>query len=334
MAIRVGINGFGRIGRMVLRAAVQEAEFADIEVVAINSSYDLDYMIYMLKYDSVHGRFDAKLEAKDGHMVVNGKKIHLTAERDPVNIDWTASGTDIVVESTGAFLTLDSCQPHIDGGAKKVVQSAPGKDDTPMYVYGVNHQEYQGQAIVSAASCTTNALAPLAKVLQDSFGIKRGLMTTVHATTASQKTVDGPSKKDWRGGRGVFENIIPSSTGAAKAVGIVIPALNKKLTGMALRVPSADVSVVDLTVELEKETSYEAICAAMKTAADGALKGVLAYTDEKVVSTDFRGDPSGSVFDAGAGIMLDSTFVKVIGWYDNEYGYTCNLLRLLQHVAK
>ncbi len=334
MAIRVGINGFGRIGRMVLRAAVQEAEFADIEVVAINSSYDLDYMIYMLKYDSVHGRFDAKLEAKDGHMVVNGKKIHLTAERDPVNIDWTASGTDIVVESTGAFLTLDSCQPHIDGGAKKVVQSAPGKDDTPMYVYGVNHQEYQGQAIVSAASCTTNALAPLAKVLQDSFGIKRGLMTTVHATTASQKTVDGPSKKDWRGGRGVFENIIPSSTGAAKAVGIVIPALNKKLTGMALRVPSADVSVVDLTVELEKETSYEAICAAMKTAADGALKGVLAYTDEKVVSTDFRGDPAGSVFDAGAGIMLDSTFVKVIGWYDNEYGYTCNLLRLVQHVAK
>ena len=334
MAIKIGINGFGRIGRMVLRAVVNEAEFADIEVVAINSSYDLDYMIYMLKYDSVHGRFDAKLEANNGHLVVNGKQIHITAERDPVNIDWTASGTDIVVESTGAFLTVESCQPHIDGGAKKVVQSAPGKDDTPMYVYGVNHQEYQGQAIVSAASCTTNALAPLAKVLHDSFGIKRGLMTTVHAATASQKTVDGPSKKDWRGGRGVFENIIPSSTGAAKAVGIVIPALNKKLTGMALRVPSADVSVVDLTVELEKETSYEAICAAMKTASQGALKGVLAYTDEKVVSTDFRGDPAGSIFDAGAGIMLDSTFVKVVGWYDNEYGYTCNLLRLLQHVAK
>ena len=334
MAIKIGINGFGRIGRMVLRAVVNEAEFSDIEVVAVNSSYDLDYMMYMLKYDSVHGRFDAKLEANNGHLVVNGKQIHITAERDPVNIDWTASGTDIVVESTGAFLTVETCQPHITNGAKKVVQSAPGKDDTPMYVYGVNHQEYQGQAIVSAASCTTNALAPLAKVLHDSFGIKRGLMTTVHAATASQKTVDGPSKKDWRGGRGVFENIIPSSTGAAKAVGIVIPALNKKLTGMALRVPSADVSVVDLTVELEKETSYEAICAAMKTASQGALKGVLAYTDEKVVSTDFRGDPAGSIFDADAGIMLDSTFVKVVGWYDNEYGYTCNLLRLVQHVAK
>ena len=334
MAIRVGINGFGRIGRMVLRAVIQESEFSDIEVVAVNSSYDLDYMLYMLKYDSVHGRFDAKLEAKDGHLVVNGKKIHITAERDPVNIDWTASGTDIVVESTGAFLTVESCQPHIDRGAKKVVQSAPGKDDTPMYVYGVNHQEYQGQAIVSAASCTTNALAPLAKVLHDSFGIKRGLMTTVHAATASQKTVDGPSKKDWRGGRGVFENIIPSSTGAAKAVGKIIPSLNKKLTGMALRVPSADVSVVDLTVELDKETTYEAICQAMKNAANGALKNVLQYTDEKVVSTDFRGSAAGSVFDADAGIMLDSTFVKVVGWYDNEYGYTCNLLRLVKHVAK
>ena len=334
MAIRIGINGFGRIGRMVLRAVVNETEFADIDVVAINSSYDLDYMMYMLKYDSVHGRFDAKLEARDGHLVVNGKQIHITAERDPVNIDWTASGTDIVVESTGAFLTVETCQPHITNGAKKVVQSAPGKDDTPMYVYGVNHQEYKGQAIVSAASCTTNALAPLAKVLHDSFGIKRGLMTTVHATTASQKTVDGPSKKDWRGGRGVFENIIPSSTGAAKAVGKIIPSLNKKLTGMALRVPSADVSVVDLTVELEKETSYEAICEAMKTAANGALKNVLEYTDEKVVSTDFRGSAAGSVFDADAGIMLDSTFVKVVGWYDNEYGYTCNLLRLVQHVAK
>ena len=334
MAIKIGINGFGRIGRMVLRAVVNEAEFSNVEVVAINSSYDLDYMLYMLKYDSVHGRFDAKLEAVNGHLVVNGKSIHITAERDPNNINWTASGTDIVVESTGAFLTVESCQPHIDNGAKKVVQSAPGKDDTPMYVYGVNHAEYAGQAIVSAASCTTNALAPLAKVLHDSFGIKRGLMTTVHATTASQLTVDGPSKKDWRGGRSVFENIIPSSTGAAKAVGKIIPSLNKKLTGMALRVPSADVSVVDLTVELNKETSYEAICHAMKTASEGALKGVLAYTDDKVVSTDFRGDPAGSVFDAGAGIMLDSTFVKVIAWYDNEYGYTCNLLRLVQHVAK
>ena len=334
MAIRIGINGFGRIGRMVLRAVVQQAEFSNIDVVAINSSYDIDYMIYMLKYDSVHGRFNAKLEASNGHLMVNGKKIHISAERNPMNIDWVASSTDIVVESTGAFLTLESCQPHINGGAKKVVQSAPAKDDTPMFVYGVNHQEYKGEAIVSAASCTTNALAPLAKVLHDSFGIKRGLMTTVHATTASQLTVDGPSKKDWRGGRSVFENIIPSSTGAAKAVGKVIPSLNKKITGMALRVPSADVSVVDLTVELNKETSYEAICNAMKTASQGALKGVLAYTDDKVVSTDFRGDPAGSVFDAGAGIMLDSTFVKVIGWYDNEYGYTCNLLRLVQHVAK
>ncbi len=333
MAIKVGINGFGRIGRMVLRAAVQEAEFSNLDIVAINSSYDIDYMLYMLKYDSVHGRFNAKLESSNGALLVNGKKIHLTADRDPANIDWAASGTDIVVESTGAFLTQETCQPHIQGGAKKVVQSAPGKDATPMFVYGVNHQEYKGEAIISAASCTTNALAPLAKVLHDNFGIKRGLMTTVHAATASQKTVDGTSKKDWRGGRGVFENIIPSSTGAAKAVGIVIPSLNKKLTGMALRVPSADVSVVDLTVELNKETTYEAICAAMKLASQGALKGVLAYTDEKVVSTDFRGEPAAGVFDADAGIMLDSTFVKVVGWYDNEYGYTCNLLRLVQHVS-
>ena len=334
MAIKVGINGFGRIGRMVLRAVVLEPEFKDIEIVAINSSYDIDYIMYMLKYDSVHGRFNAEVSADNGHLVVSGKKIHLTAERDPANINWKSSGADIVVESTGAFLTQETCQPHITNGAKKVVQSAPGKDETPMFVYGVNHAEYKNEAIISAASCTTNALAPLAKVLHDSFGIKRGLMTTVHAATASQLTVDGTSKKDWRGGRSVFENIIPSSTGAAKAVGKVIPELNKKLTGMALRVPSADVSVVDLTVELDKETSYEAICAAMKTAANGALKGVLAYTDEKVVSTDFRGDPAAGVFDAGAGIMLDSTFVKVIGWYDNEYGYTCNLLRLVQHVSK
>ncbi|MDG1820726.1 MAG: type I glyceraldehyde-3-phosphate dehydrogenase, partial [Methylophilaceae bacterium] len=261
-----------------------------------------------------------------------GKSIQITAERDPANIDWSAASVDIVVESTGVFLTQESCQPHLLGGAKKVVQSAPGKDDTTMYVYGVNHLEYQGQAIVSAASCTTNALAPLVKVLQDNFGIKRGLMTTIHAATASQKTVDGTSKKDWRGGRGVFENIIPSSTGAAKAVGKVIPALNKKLTGMAMRVPSADVSVVDLTVELEKETSYAEICTAMKLASQGALKGALGYTDEKVVSTDFRGQPEAGIFDADAGIMLDSTFVKVVGWYDNEYGYTCNLLRLVQHV--
>lgn len=335
MGVRVGINGFGRIGRMVLRAAMQEAEFGDIEVVAINSSYDVEYMMYMLKYDSVHGRFNASVEADNGHLVVNGKKIHLTAERDPANIDWNAAGgVDVVVESTGAFLTQETCSPHLKRGAKKVVQSAPGKDDTPMYVYGVNHQEYQGQAVVSAASCTTNGLAPLAKVLHDSFGIKRGLMTTVHAATASQLTVDGTSKKDWRGGRSVFENIIPSSTGAAKAVGKVIPSLNKKLTGMALRVPSADVSVVDLTVELNTETTYEAICAAMKAASEGAMKGVLGYTDEKVVSTDFRGSAEAGVFDADAGIMLDSTFVKVVGWYDNEYGYTCNLLRLVQHITK
>lgn len=334
MSIRIGINGFGRIGRMVLRAAVNEAEFNDIEVVAINCSYDVGYMAYMLKYDSVHGRFNADVNTDKDAFTVNGKTIQITAERDPSKIDWSAANVDVVVESTGVFLTQESCQPHIDGGAKKVVQSAPGKDDTPMYVYGVNHNEYSGQAVVSAASCTTNALAPLAKVLQDNFGIKRGLMTTVHAATASQKTVDGTSKKDWRGGRGVFENIIPSSTGAAKAVGKVIPALNKKLTGMAMRVPSADVSVVDLTVELEKETSYEAICAAMKLASQGELKGALGYTDEKVVSTDFRGHSAGGVFDADAGIMLDSTFVKIVGWYDNEYGYTCNMMRLVQHVSK
>ncbi|MFT6067184.1 MAG: glyceraldehyde 3-phosphate dehydrogenase [Methylophilaceae bacterium] len=334
MAIRIGINGFGRIGRMVLRAVVQEAEFDNVEVVAINCSYDTAYMAYMLQYDSVHGRFKADVNTDNDAFVVDGKKIQITAERDPLKIDWAAASVDVVVESTGVFLTQETCQAHIDGGAKKVVQSAPGKDDTPMYVYGVNHEEYKGQAIVSAASCTTNALAPLAKVLQDNFGIKRGLMTTVHAATASQQTVDSTSKKDWRGGRSVFENIIPSSTGAAKAVGKVIPALNKKLTGMSMRVPSADVSVVDLTVELEKETTYDAICDAMKKASEvGPLKGVLGYTNEKVVSTDFRGYPAGGVFDADAGIMLDSTFVKVVGWYDNEYGYTCNMLRLVQYVA-
>lgn len=333
MAVKLGINGFGRIGRMVLRAAVQEAEFNDIEVVAINSSYDIEYMMYMLKYDSVHGRFQGTVEANNGDLIVNGKRIHLTAERDPNNIDWRKGGAEVIVESTGAFLTEKNCQPHLNRGAKKVVQSAPGKDDTPMFVYGVNHQEYAGQAIISAASCTTNCLAPLAKVLHDHFGVKRGLMTTIHAATASQLTVDGTSKKDWRGGRSVFENIIPSSTGAAKAVGKVIPALNKKLTGMSMRVPSADVSVVDLTVELSKETTYEAICEAMKQASTGALKGVLDYTNDKVVSTDFRSSPAASVFDADAGLMLDPTFVKVIGWYDNEYGYTCNLLRLVQHIA-
>ncbi len=334
MTIRVGINGFGRIGRMVLRAAVLEAEFSEVEVVGINCSYDIDYMIYMLKYDSVHGRFNQDVQNDNGHLTVNGKQIHVTAERDPSNIDWKVSGADVIIESTGVFLTQETCQVHIDQGAKKVVQSAPGKDDTPMYVYGVNHHEYKGQSIVSAASCTTNGLAPLVKVLHDSFGIKRGLMTTVHATTASQKTVDGTSKKDWRGGRGVFENIIPSSTGAAKAVDKIIPALNKKLTGMAMRVPSADVSVVDLTVELNTEANYEAVCAAMKKASETDLKGVLDYTDEKVVSTDFRGASAAGVFDAGASIMLDSTFLKVVGWYDNEYGYTCNMIRLVQHISK
>jgi glyceraldehyde 3-phosphate dehydrogenase len=288
----------------------------------------------MLKYDSVHGNFKGTVSVEGSNMIVNGKKIRLTAERDPANLKWNEVGADIVVEATGFFLTEETCQAHINAGAKKVVQSAPSKDATPMFVYGVNHETYAGQAILSAASCTTNGLAPVAKVLQDNFGIKRGLMSTVHAATATQKTVDGPSSKDWRGGRGILENIIPSSTGAAKAVGKVLPALNGKLTGMAFRVPTSDVSVVDLTVELEKETSYEAICAAMKAASEGALKGVLGYTDESVVSTDFRGNAHPSIFDAGAGIALDGTFVKVVAWYDNEYGYTCNLMRMVQHVAK
>ncbi|HQT05347.1 MAG: type I glyceraldehyde-3-phosphate dehydrogenase [Thiotrichales bacterium 34-46-19] len=332
MAIKVGINGFGRIGRMVLRAAVQD--FPEIEIVAINDLLEPEYLAYMLKYDSVHGNFKGTVSVEGNYMVVNGKKIRLTAERDPANLKWNEVGADIVVEATGFFLTEETCQAHINAGAKKVVQSAPSKDKTPMFVYGVNHETYAGQAILSAASCTTNGLAPVAKVLQDNFGIKRGLMSTVHAATATQKTVDGPSSKDWRGGRGILENIIPSSTGAAKAVGKVLPALNGKLTGMAFRVPTSDVSVVDLTVELEKETSYEAICAAMKAASEGALKGVLGYTDESVVSTDFRGNSHPSIFDAGAGIALDGTFVKVVAWYDNEYGYTCNLMRMVQHVAK
>ncbi len=334
MTIRVGINGFGRIGRMVLRAAVKEAEFNDIEIVGINDLLEPDYLAYMLQYDSVHGRFGGKLEVKDGKLVVNGKSIRLTAEKDPAALKWGDLGADVVVESTGLFLTGETCQKHLDAGAKKVVQSAPSKDDTPMFVYGVNHASYAGERIVSAASCTTNCLAPVAKVLHDSFGIKRGLMSTVHAATATQKTVDGPSSKDWRGGRGILENIIPSSTGAAKAVGKVIPALNKKLTGMAFRVPTSDVSVVDLTVELAKEASYEAICAAMKAASEGSLKGVLGYTEDKVVATDFRGCPMPSIFDAEAGIALDPTFVKVVAWYDNEYGYTCNMLRFVQHVGR
>ena len=328
MAIKVGINGFGRIGRMVFRAVAKD--FKDIEIVAINDLLDPEYLAYMLKYDSVHGRFNGDISVDGGNMVVNGKKIRLTAERDPANLKWNEAGADC----TGFFLTKESCQAHIKAGAKKVVQSAPCKDDTPMFVYGVNHTTYAGEAIVSAASCTTNCLAPVAKVLNDNWGIKRGLMTTVHAATATQKTVDGPSTKDWRGGRGILENIIPSSTGAAKAVGVVLPALKGKLTGMAFRVPTSDVSVVDLTVELNKEASYDDICKAMKAASEGAMKGVLGYTDEKVVSTDFIGNSTPSTFDAEAGIALDSTFVKVVAWYDNEYGYTCNMLRLVQHVAK
>jgi glyceraldehyde 3-phosphate dehydrogenase len=331
MAIKVGINGFGRIGRMVFRAAIKD--FQDIEVVAINDLLEPEYLAYMLKHDSVHGRFKGDVSVNGNNLVVNGKTIRLTAEKDPSNLKWDEVGADIIIECTGFFLTKETCQKHIDAGAKKVVQSAPSKDDTPMYVYGVNHATYAGEAIVSAASCTTNGLAPVAKVLHDAFGIKRGLMTTVHAATATQKTVDGPSNKDWRGGRGILENIIPSSTGAAKAVGKVIPSLNKKLTGMAFRVPTSDVSVVDLTCELSKEASYEDICKAMKAASEGELKGVLGYTEDKVVSTDFRGETCPSVFDADAGIMLDPTFVKIVAWYDNEYGYTCNLMRLVQHIA-
>jgi glyceraldehyde 3-phosphate dehydrogenase len=333
MAIKVGINGFGRIGRMVFRAVYNE--FPGIEIVGINDLLDADYLAYMLKYDSVHGRFKGEVSSEPGAMIVNGKKIRLTAERDPANLKWGDVGADIVIDSTGFFLTEESCQKHIDAGAKKVVQSAPSKDSTPMFVYGVNHETYAGQKIVSAASCTTNCLAPVAKVLHENWGIKRGLMTTVHAATATQKTVDGPSSKDWRGGRGILENIIPSSTGAAKAVGKVLPSLNGKLTGMAFRIPASDVSVVDLTCELEKEADYKDICAAMKKASQtGDISKTLGYTDEKVVSTDFRGVGFSSIFDAEAGIQLDKTFVKVVSWYDNEYGYTCNMLRFLEHVAK
>ena len=333
MAVRVGINGFGRIGRMVFRAVAQEAEFSDIEIVAINDLLEADYLAYMLKYDSVHGRFDGDVKAEGGNLVVNGKTIRLTAEREPKNLAWGDVNVDIVIESTGFFLTEETCQQHIDAGAKKVVQSAPSKDGTPMFVYGVNHKDYAGQAIVSAASCTTNCLAPVAKVLHDNWGLKRGLMTTVHAATATQKTVDGPSAKDWRGGRGILENIIPSSTGAAKAVGVVLPSLNGKLTGMAFRVPTSDVSVVDLTCELDKEATMDDINAAMKAASEGEMKGTLGYTDEAVVSTDFVDCAQSSIYDAGAGIQLDGTFVKVVSWYDNEYGYTCNMMRFVNHVA-
>jgi glyceraldehyde 3-phosphate dehydrogenase len=331
MTIKLGINGFGRIGRMVFRAAVQN--FSDIEIVGINDLLEPDYLAYMLKYDSVHGRFKGDVSVDGNTLVVNGKKIRLTAERDPANLKWSDVGADIVLESTGLFLTKETAEKHLVAGAKKVLLSAPSKDDTPMFVYGVNHESYAGQAILSNASCTTNCLAPVAKVLNDTWGIKRGLMTTVHAATATQKTVDGPSNKDWRGGRGILENIIPSSTGAAKAVGVVIPELNKKLTGMAFRVPTSDVSVVDLTVELEREASYEEICAAMKAASEGAMKGVLGYTEDKVVATDFRGESCTSVFDAEAGIALDKTFVKVVSWYDNEWGYSNKCLEMVRVAA-
>ncbi len=332
MTIKVGINGFGRIGRMVLRAAVRD--FSDIEVVGINDLLEPDYLAYMLKYDSVHGNFKGEVSVEGSTMVVNGKKIRLTAVKDPAELKWNEVGADIVVESTGLFLTKETCEKHLAAGAKKVIQSAPSKDDTPMFVFGVNDKSYKGEAIISNASCTTNCLAPVAKVLNDTFGIKRGLMTTVHAATATQKTVDGPSNKDWRGGRGILENIIPSSTGAAKAVGKVIPELNKKLTGMAFRVPTSDVSVVDLTVELNKPGTYDEICAAMKAASEGPMKGVLRYTKDKVVATDFRGETCTSVFDADAGIALDPTFVKVVAWYDNEWGYSCKVLEMVRVMAK
>jgi glyceraldehyde 3-phosphate dehydrogenase len=332
MTIKIGINGFGRIGRMVFRAAVQN--FKDIEVVGINDLLEPDYLAYMLQYDSVHGRFKGDIAVDGNTMVINGQRIRLTAVKDPAELKWGEVGAEVVVESTGLFLTKETGQKHIDAGAKKVILSAPSKDDTPMFVYGVNDKTYAGQAIISCASCTTNCLAPVAKVLHDKWGIKRGLMTTVHAATATQKTVDGPSNKDWRGGRGILENIIPSSTGAAKAVGVVIPELNKKLTGMAFRVPTSDVSVVDLTVELSKEATYKEICAEMKAQSQGALKGVLAYTEDKVVATDFRGESCTSVFDADAGIALDSTFVKVVAWYDNEWGYSNKVLEMVRVVGR
>ncbi len=333
MAIKVGINGFGRIGRMVFRAAVEN--FADdIEIVGINDLLDPDYLAYMLKYDSVHGIFKHDIAVDGSYLIVDGKKIRLTAEMDPANLKWNEVGADIVVESTGLFLEDAKARKHIEAGAKKVIMSAPSKDATPMFVYGVNDKTYAGQDIISNASCTTNCLAPISKVLNDKFGIKRGLMTTIHAATATQKTVDGPSKKDWRGGRGILENMIPSSTGAAKAVGKVLPELNGKLTGMSVRVPTSDVSFVDLTCELEKEASYDEICAAMKEASEGELKGILGYTDEAVVSTDFRGDARTSIFDVKAGIQLDKTFVKVCSWYDNEWGYSNKVLEMARVIAK
>ena len=331
--VKLGINGFGRIGRMVFRAAYEN--FAgEIEVVGINDLLDADYLAYMLKYDSVHGKFSGDVKAEGNYLVVDGKKIQVFAEKDPANITWGALNTDVVVESTGFFLTAELAEAHLKAGAKKVIMSAPSKDATPMFVYGVNDKTYAGQKIISNASCTTNCLAPMTKVINDKFGVVRGLMTTVHAATATQKTVDGPSKKDWRGGRGILENIIPSSTGAAKAVGKVLPELNGKLTGMSLRVPTSDVSFVDLTVELAKEATYDEICAAMKEASEGELKGVLGYTDEAVVSTDFRNDPRTSIFDVKAGIQLDKTFVKLCAWYDNEWGYSNKVCEMAKVIMK
>ncbi|EEX67645.1 type I glyceraldehyde-3-phosphate dehydrogenase [Vibrio metoecus] len=331
MTIKVGINGFGRIGRFVFRAA---QERADIEVVGINDLIDVDYMAYMLKYDSTHGRFSGTVEVKDGNLIVNGKTVRVTAERNPADLKWGEIGVDVVAEATGLFLTDETARKHIEAGAKKVVLTGPSKDKTPMFVMGVNHKTYAGQDIVSNASCTTNCLAPIAKVLNDNFGIESGLMTTVHATTATQKTVDGPSAKDWRGGRGASQNIIPSSTGAAKAVGVVLPELNGKLTGMAFRVPTANVSVVDLTVNLQKAASYDDIKAAMKAASEGELAGILGYTEDAVVSTDFNGDTRTSIFDADAGIALTDKFVKVVSWYDNEIGYSNKVLDLIAHISK
>ncbi|WP_318432193.1 type I glyceraldehyde-3-phosphate dehydrogenase [Photobacterium leiognathi] len=331
MTIKVGINGFGRIGRFVFRAA---QERNDIEVVGINDLIDIDYMAYMLKYDSTHGRFNGTVEVKDGNLVVNGKTVRVTAERNPADLKWDAINVDVVAEATGLFLTDETARKHIEAGAKKVVLTAPSKDATPMFVMGVNQDTYAGQDIVSNASCTTNCLAPIAKVLHDNFGIESGLMTTVHATTATQKTVDGPSMKDWRGGRGASQNIIPSSTGAAKAVGKVLPELNGLLTGMAFRVPTANVSVVDLTVNLKNAASYETICKAMKAASEGELKGILGYTEDAVVSTDFNGDRHTSIFDAAAGIALNDNFVKVVSWYDNEIGYSNKVLDLIAHIYK
>ena len=328
---KIAINGFGRIGRLVFRVAAQNE---NIEVVGINDLIDVDYMAYMLKYDSTHGNFKGEVSVEEGKLIVNGKAIRVTAERNPADLKWGEIGVDYVIESTGLFLSKESAKGHIEAGAKKVVMSAPSKDDTPMFVMGVNHTDYHpAMQFVSNASCTTNCLAPIAKVLNDNFGIKEGLMTTVHAATATQKTVDGPSMKDWRGGRGAYQNIIPSSTGAAKAVGKVIPALNGKLTGMSFRVPTADVSAVDLTVNLEKATSYEEICAVMKAASEGPMKGILGYTEDAVVSNDFLGDSRTSIFDAGAGIQLSPTFVKVVSWYDNEWGYSSKVIELVEYMA-